>query len=310
MVTINTQSLHMHRRMMYLCSLAYSRAKVRDQQRANWLDRDKLIGLIGDPQLIERDTRFAEGAPMDIAVFGKIDGHWVIAFRGTQAPQPGLSSSDKISLIRDWINNGEVIGDDNGLFPSGFVHDGFAESAMGLLQGEGGVLELLQSALLTVDAPRSLILTGHSKGGALAMLAACYLKSHLAGQLDEISVVTFGSARCGDAAFGQIYRSAGIDTTRYESDSDVVPLLPSGAGLPPIVRQLLRNFQLEADDQTIGFLPVGKRVPGNIPTAADWFVAYSPLIAMILTDRRALLDKLIWSHGIEKGKAYDQIVPT
>jgi hypothetical protein len=70
------------------------------------------------------------------------------------------------------------------------------------------------------------LVTGHSKGGALAALAAWKLQ---VGNQMPVKVVTFAAPKTGDVAFATAY-IARIDHTRYEYDNDIVPHVPPSEG--------------------------------------------------------------------------------
>jgi pimeloyl-ACP methyl ester carboxylesterase len=76
------------------------------------------------------------------------------------------------------------------------------------------------------DNPKSTaILTGHSLGGALAMLYVALLKS------DDRSIpidnlITFGQPRCGNIEFAIEFNSLEVNYVRFMNNSDLVPILP------------------------------------------------------------------------------------
>jgi triacylglycerol lipase len=114
----------------------------------------------------------------------------------------------------------------------GRVHGGFALAFEELM---GATIRAV-SALTTGPADR-LFVTGHSLGGALAVLAAAVLtfqeKRHVT------AVYTYGQPRVGDPAFSTAYDAVlGSATFRYVNDFDIVPHVPP-AQLPapaPVVR--------------------------------------------------------------------------
>jgi hypothetical protein len=67
---------------------------------------------------------------------------------------------------------------------------------------------------------QTILLTGHSRGGALATLAAHELQQE--GFL-QVAVFTFGSPRIGDQGFAEACR---FPVYRFECEGDPVPLLP------------------------------------------------------------------------------------
>jgi hypothetical protein len=101
----------------------------------------------------------------------------------------------------------------------GRIHKGWAD-------GVDAVLKKIESTIKSYDdGSRSLWITGHSLGGALAMVAAAFLSKvvshHIAG------VYTFGQPRVGDSVFRDRYNKAlGAITFRCVNDQDLVPHLP------------------------------------------------------------------------------------
>jgi len=126
----------------------------------------------------------------------------VLAFRGTL--------TEGSATVLDWLNDlhADLISDDR--FP-GRVHTGFAASLTALWPG---IIELATQS----GDDRPLCITGHSKGGALAFLAA-----HLLAALNPVCI-TFAAPRVGDRRFVMGYDCA--KTWRYENPRDIVPHLP------------------------------------------------------------------------------------
>lgn len=135
---------------------------------------------------------------------GVCDTHAVLAFRG----------SDPLTLPA-WVTDAVVrlVGRDE---YAGRVHLGFSS----VLRRTWGRID----GLLADAATRPLFITGHSMGGALAVLAACRLAS--AGR-PPVAIYTFGSPRVGDAAFCDGYT---LPTYRVVYGLDLIPELPLGPG--------------------------------------------------------------------------------
>jgi triacylglycerol lipase len=130
-------------------------------------------------------------------------GVTVVSFRGTQP----TSYRD----IRTDLEVRMVGGDDDGHGPK--VHMGFSRSL-------ASVASLLREA--TRDWSKALFVTGHSLGGALAMLYADSCESH-----PPKSVYTFGQPRCGNGQFALQYDARlGERTFRLRNKADIVPHLP------------------------------------------------------------------------------------
>jgi triacylglycerol lipase len=154
---------------------------------------------------------------------GQNDKVIVLAFRGSQAP-------NSLDGFKDWLltnaNNYLIL-------PEGQIGTDFASAGVGARFHRGFLaaladiwIPLLEAVDATMKAnERPLWITGHSLGGALALLAAWRLQRNF---ISVFEVVTFGSPMIGndlaakafEAEFsGKIYR--------YVNFNDPIPLLPS-----------------------------------------------------------------------------------
>jgi triacylglycerol lipase len=123
-----------------------------------------------------------------------------------------FGGSDPLKF-QDWITDFDAMPDPDG------VHTGF-EAAVET------VWPAIQTAIEIRAAPEQpLFLTGHSLGGALAIIAAgraAALKPKV-----DIVVYTFGSPRTGGMAFFNDYtRQLGDTTFRLVDGTDIVPTVP------------------------------------------------------------------------------------
>ncbi len=125
----------------------------------------------------------------------------LVAFRGS-------------AQLADWISNLKI-----NSVPTQFgsIHRGFFQSFHDVRQS----LENLIEPLL---ATRSLLLTGHSLGGALAVLAAMYWSE----KFKIGSVYTFGQPRVGLPSYQAYMRNHAIDRKihRIVNANDIVPRVP------------------------------------------------------------------------------------
>lgn len=143
-----------------------------------------------------RDTQlFVAASPTDI----------VVAFRGTTS-------------IRDWMTDAEVapVAGPAGI---GRVHGGFAH-ALGLVWAD-----LLAAVRAEQTTAQALWLTGHSLGGALALLAG----ARCAFELDKPvrGIYTYGQPRVGDREFARSCNGEfGQRVFRFVNNSDIVSRLP------------------------------------------------------------------------------------
>lgn len=134
----------------------------------------------------------------------------VTAFRGTEPVR-----------LRDWLSDVTTPpwpGPDS----TGLVHYGFAEAIKAVFPSVLSAIDELR------DADQTVWFTGHSLGGALAMLAAAWL--HFEDpRLSADGVYTFGQPRTCDGALASAYDTALSGRTfRVVNNNDVVAQVPPG----------------------------------------------------------------------------------
>jgi hypothetical protein len=157
----------------------------------------------------------------------------VLAFRGT-------------ADLRDWIADCEFL--TRPTYLGGSVHDGFWADATDLyvqlhnlieaaLQTDQNCSSGRQSALTSLQTPsnngaeltsaatrKPLFITGHSLGGALAILCAQLLERN---GITAQAVYTFGQPRVGDCKYAAAYNALlGAKTFRLVYENDLVPHVP------------------------------------------------------------------------------------
>ena len=164
---------------------------------------------------------------IDACLVGEIDLGIVLAFRGTMSFDPMNPPS-----LRDWLNNFQALPKTSPDFP-GDIHEGFLDTWDDL---DDLVLNEVARIQATYPAPRPVYVTGHSKGGAIAALAAWRLSATGA---PLAKVITFAAPKPGDAIFATAYANAGITHERYEYGDDIVPHLPlSDEGFIDVLNRL------------------------------------------------------------------------
>src|SRR4051812_8914690 len=169
---------------------------------------------------------------------GVCDTHAVLAFRGT----------DPVTLP-NWLTDAVVRLVECGEY-EGRVHFGFSSVLRRTWDKVQAVLDAVQ------DKP--LFLTGHSMGGALAVLTACRLAK--AGR-PPAAVYTFGSPRVGDRAFCAGYA---LPTYRIVNGLDLVPEMPLAS-----VKRLLPATPRFTNETILGQIKrIARRVPcyGHVKT--------------------------------------------
>jgi hypothetical protein len=155
---------------------------------------------------------------IDGCLVGEIPDGLVLAFRGTMP----LNLNDA-PTVRDWVSDFEADPIAVPGFP-GAVHAGFSGAIAVLAPSITAELAKQQA---NAQPGRPLYITGHSKGGAMAALAAWSLHGTPG---EAVKVVTFAAAMPADSVFRAAYEAAGIDHTRYEYNLDIVPHLPLSDG--------------------------------------------------------------------------------
>jgi hypothetical protein len=188
-----------------------------------------LVGWIEAPKC---EVAGDDNSQINAVMIGETPTEVIVAYRGTEP----FDSLDHERMVLDWIDD-FLIPLVNAPNIPGSVHYGFSH----------GVNELwawVEDQLKAVSAGKPLYVTGHSKGGAMANIAA--VKLVVAGYTPF--VCTFEAARCGDLAFQTGFDAQVKHATRYEYRDDIVPWLPpsdaflSLAGKLPFLADLLNSL--------------------------------------------------------------------
>lgn len=93
------------------------------------------------------------------------------------------------------------------------------------------------NVLNTLGSSKQLFVTGHSLGGALAILCALDAAANTAYK-DPV-MYNFGSPRVGNSKFVQVYNEVIDNSVRIVNTNDIVPLLPPAVVHPPLSSELL-----------------------------------------------------------------------
>ncbi|KAH8828777.1 alpha/beta-hydrolase [Flagelloscypha sp. PMI_526] len=159
-----------------------------------------------------------EEVPHFIVAHDRLENTIVVAHEGT-------NPDDLISVFNDL----EVIlvplkTDQFPLFANSGaeVHNGFQDSFYG---GARDILRTVQDALISKNSNK-VLLTGHSLGGAVAVMDAIMLKQFLDSSID-IKTITFGTPRIGNQEWADLVDQI-LDTTHIfiTNKNDPVPQLP------------------------------------------------------------------------------------
>jgi hypothetical protein len=181
------------------------------------------------------------------AFIARRDSVVVVAFRGTEPIKAD-----------DWLSDVNYHQRSLAERIPGRVHGGFANAL-------GEIVSPLAEAVAEMASGHGtrIFLTGHSLGGALAVLAAALFHFSSGGRI--AGVFTYGQPRVGDpdfcAAFNEVL---GPVTYRYVNDLDIVPhvpptILPARPSLPASTREVTLTNLSEKVLATVGALARGDR---------------------------------------------------
>ena len=260
--------------------------------------RSTLVGY-GLPQ-----EGFASGDDlMEAGLIGLAADAIIVAFRGTLPP----SSPDIGQTILDWGSDADAPLVRGAGLP-GMVHQGF-------LTALDALWPLMKPVLVNAiaGAPgKPIYVTGHSKGGAVANLAAMRIRA----QLPDVGVLvrTFAAARTGDAAFAAAYAAAIPDSLRFEYADDIVPHLPPREVLAaelrtvPIVGATLGNL-------AVGYASVGRlqfiasgAAPGVTPRDDSPALEQARIDSLVARLRAFDFKSVKNDHAIDPGSGYADCV--
>ncbi len=157
------------------------------------------------------------------AYLAQDDQSVVVAFRGSQSPT-------SLDGFKDWLltNANNLL-----ILPEGRIGTDFAAAGVGarfhrgFLEALAEIWEPLSAAVEAAinERARPLWVTGHSLGGAIALLAAWRLQRNF---IPVHEVVTFGAPMIGNAAAAEAFqREFPNRIFRYVDIEDPVPLLPT-----------------------------------------------------------------------------------
>ena len=208
--------------------------------------------LIDNSQL----TQFKVG--IDSVLMGQTATDVVIAFRGTMPPDQA-DPTRAIAAAEDWLNDDDLFLTTVN-YSAGRVHTGFARSLDNLWNPLSGAIQ---------SANRNggkIYVTGHSKGGALAALAALRLISQ---NVSPASVITFGAPRTGDENFAAAYSNLMPNHWRFEHRNDIVPHLPPRPAVFQFLK-LLGRFKGLSDLLKKIHLPIGDYTSVGNMCFLDW----------------------------------------
>ena len=296
----------MKRRLLHASSEAY---------QASAPDAPGAVGWLEPPVMVRRNAEIGRRL-IDQALVGRVREGVVVAIRGSLPPFP-RNGQDGFAVLLDWLNDSLSLCIEAPEYGGG-VHLGFADSTYRLWEDADGQPGIRRAIQMMLDVNRfdraarpHLFLTGHSKGGALANLAA-----YRAARLPEwrtmpVSVATIAAARAGNARFARAYAAERIACLRYEVPYDLVPHLPPGPATPRWLYAIARQIapRLASSD----YHPVGELVSAE-SGRSPWLAAWLHHLSGIFTPRgiklAALSPAALAAHAICPQSGYDRLVCT
>jgi triacylglycerol lipase len=167
-----------------------------------------------------------------LAILTNIDGEVVIAFRGSESRTDWSINLDwKQSFFHESLINPQETIVLNSQRERIRVHRGFYRSYL-------SVREKIYHYISTHGRTK-ITLTGHSLGGAIAVLCAYDLAKHLSSEIKVLETYTFGAPRVGNRAFYKELAELVPNSWHYVNGADIVPRLPrwwQGYGQPKLIQ--------------------------------------------------------------------------
>jgi len=164
-----------------------------------------------------------------------------------------LGHHNIFAVLTDWYSDFDLVPVSNSVLP-GKVHQGIARALTDLWDD---LDNRIQTAITKFpDLP--LVFTGHSKGGALANLAAMRFRLAYPHFVPPIIVETFAAPRCGNPDFAKAFNVAFPEAQRFEFGIDLVPHVPISALLTrtaahlPLIADIVKLVKW--DFQSVGTL--------------------------------------------------------
>lgn len=140
------------------------------------------------------------------AIISEFEGRILVAITGTRT-------------LRDWMLFNFRTNKVGGLRKGAFTHSGFTQHAKNLLSSVSS-----QEMELLVESGKSVIICGHSLGGASATVCAVYL-ADLGVKVEAL--ITYGCPRVGNRKFRDLVHSSVDEVERHVATLDVVPMFPT-----------------------------------------------------------------------------------
>lgn len=240
---------------------------------------------------------------IDACYVGETGDSVILAFRGTLPPNVNDGIDAFQTSLLDWLNDAdaELVTAPDSI--RGNVHKGFRD-ALDFLWKD--ILATLNKVHPKEDS-RKFYVTGHSKGGAVAYLAA--MRAAKAG-IKPDGVYTYAAARCGSGDFASDCQNELDDLWRFEYQNDLVPHLPPSFDLLSVVAQALPRLQglVTTGYESVGaleFIDWDNRIIGDsfrLPLVRQ------EKLAQCLLQGENGLKEIVKAHSLDPGGGYSSVI--
>ena len=169
----------------------------------------------------EKDIKY----PIHSCTVAETEDYNVLTFRGTYVPQGADVPFEQKTAELDWVNNATF---EITKFPyeikGGAVHSGFLEAVNILWESTDETETLLVDRIkeLMEENEKDLLITGYSKGGALAPIAATILSENEGISKEKMIIKIFEAPRAGNFKFKAFFQDLFPDARRYEYQDDII----------------------------------------------------------------------------------------
>jgi triacylglycerol lipase len=167
----------------------------------------------------------------------------VVSFRGTLPITSPLTFEELMDWLQDFLASPYQDATVKTWGANVMVHPGFWEAVLSIATSLDAQLQQL------APIAGSFYFVGHSKGGAMATLAA--MRYAILNPNSALpAVYTFASPRPANSAFLTAFNNANLAQNRYENYIDLAPLVPpSASDVAPLVDTLWAAWELGKLDQ-------------------------------------------------------------
>ena len=254
-----------------------------------------MIGWTAPPKAIT-----AGPDAINAVLVGRVAEGIVVSFRGTLAPLDSTKPLD--ARLRDWVSDfeGDLIQSPE---VPGMVHRGFFNDMLSLYG------DLAHEIYTIAKAGDKLHVTGHSKGGAMALLFARMWTSRRSLPPVE-RIVTFAGPRCGNDVFEASVDAMGIEVSRWEAGEDLVPHLPPTSRVARFLTSRLGGVHGAYDYEPCGSLSfitdVGIINCPEIGSEYSHCVDASRELLLFRAIMTGHFDQMISDHNIGVGSPYQR----